>query len=91
MLAHNGRLAFHPARLSCQPRSPTMTTPASAIREEVSELIEDQIEVFGQPSRLTSSELLECHYRAERIKELGQELDRIGRTTVLEKRFGKAA
>ena len=68
-----------------------MTTPASAMREEVWELIEDQIEVFGKPACLTSSELMEYHYRAERIEELGQELDRIASTTVLEKLFGKAA
>jgi hypothetical protein len=68
-----------------------MTTPASAIREEVWELIDDQIEVFGRPSRLTPSELSECHCRAERIKQLGQELDLISRGAVLEKRFGRAA
>jgi hypothetical protein len=63
-----------------------MTTPASAIREEVWELIDDQIEAFGRPSRLTSSELSECHYRAERIKQLGQELDQMSSTAILEKR-----
>ena len=68
-----------------------MTTPASAIRDEVRELIQVQIETFGQPSRLTSSELSECHCRAERIKLLGQELDRVGAMTILEQRFGKAA
>jgi hypothetical protein len=68
-----------------------MTTPANAIREEVWELIDDQIEAFGRPSRLTPSELSECHCRAERIRQLGQELDRIGRTAILEKRFGTAA
>jgi hypothetical protein len=68
-----------------------MTTPASAIREEVWELIDDQIEAFGRPTRLTSSELSECHYRAERIKQLGQELDRISSTTILEMRFGRAS
>jgi hypothetical protein len=68
-----------------------MTTPASAIRDEVWELIEDQIEVFGQSSPLTPLELAECHYRAERIKQLGQELDRIGRAAILEGRFGRAA
>jgi hypothetical protein len=67
-----------------------MTTPANAIREEVRELIEDQIEAFGRPSRLTSK-LSDCHCRAERIKQLGQELDRIGSTAILEKRFGSAA
>jgi len=68
-----------------------MTTPASAIKEEVWELIDDQIEAFGRPTRLTPSELTECHYRAERIKQLGQELDRISSAAILEKRFGRAA
>ena len=68
-----------------------MTTPANAIREEVWHLIGVQIETFGHPSRLTSSELHECHIRAERIRQLGQELDRIGRAAILEKRFGSAA
>jgi hypothetical protein len=68
-----------------------MTTPASAIREEVWELIDDQIEAFGRPSRLTPAELSECRCRAERIKQLGQELDRISRTAIMEKRFGEAA
>jgi hypothetical protein len=68
-----------------------MTTPASAIREEVWELIDDQIEAFGRPSRLTPSELSECRCRAERIRQLGQELDRMSSTAILEKRFGTAA
>lgn len=68
-----------------------MTTPASAIRDEVWELIDAQIKTFGQPSRLTPSELSEFSYRAERIKQLGRDLDRIGRTTILDKRFGRAA
>ena len=68
-----------------------MTTPANAIRDEVWELIDDQIEAFRRPSRLTPSELSECHYRAERIRQLGQELDLIGRASILEKRDGRAA
>ena len=68
-----------------------MTTPASAIKDEVRELLEDQIEAFGQPSRLTASQLSECHCRSERIRQLGQELDRIGKAAILEKRFGRAA
>ena len=68
-----------------------MTTPASAIRNEIQELIHHQIERFGQPTPLTSSQLIECSYRAERIRQLGQELDRIDRAAILEKRFGKAA
>jgi hypothetical protein len=68
-----------------------MTTPASAIRDEVWELIEAQIKTFGQPSRLTPSELSEFYYRAERIRQLGHELDLIGRTAIHEKRFGRVA
>jgi len=79
------------SRLNYRERSPTMTTPANAIRDEVWELIDIQIETFRQPSRLTSSELTEYHYRAERIKNLGEELDRIGRTAIFEKRWESAA
>ena len=68
-----------------------MTIPATAIKHEIRELIEVQIEIFRQPSRLTSSELSECHCRAERIKQLGQELDRISSAAILEKKFGRAA
>src|SRR5215470_16576754 len=71
------------ARLSAE--ASAMTTPAIAIRNEIRELIKLQIEMFGQPHSLTSSELIDCSYRAERIKQLGQELDRIGRTAILEK------
>jgi hypothetical protein len=79
------------ARLNYCKRSFTMTSPASAIRDEVRELIQAQIETFGQPSRLTSSELEEYRRRAERIKLLGEELDRIATTTILKERFGRAA
>ena len=68
-----------------------MTTPAIGIKNEIRELIQLQIEMFGQPHALTGSELIECSYRAERIKQLGQELDRIGRAVILEKRFATAA
>jgi hypothetical protein len=52
-----------------------VTTPATAIKNEIRELIHLHIEMFGQPQSLTSSELIECSCRAERIKQLGQELD----------------
>jgi len=68
-----------------------MTTPASAIRDEVRMLIELQIATFSKPSRLTSSELSEYHHRAELINQLGGELNRISRMAILEERFGKAA
>jgi len=34
-----------------------MTTPATAIKDEVRVLIDVQIETFGQPARLTPSQL----------------------------------
>jgi hypothetical protein len=68
-----------------------MTDPATAIRDEIRELIEAQIETFAQPASLTPSELSECHCRAGRIKLLGQELDRIGTVAILEKQFGRAS
>jgi len=67
-----------------------MTTPATAIRDEVRKLIQAQIETFSRSSRLTPSELSEHHYRAERIRQLGHELDRIGTMTILREKFGKA-
>jgi len=68
-----------------------MTTPANAMRYEVWKLIDDQIKTFGQPSPLTASELSDFSYRAERIKQLGLELDQIDRTAILENLFSRAA
>ena len=69
-----------------------MTTPASAIKDELRVLIEVQIETFGQPSPLTSSdELCEFHDRAEKIRMLCQELNRIGARSVIERRLVRAS
>jgi len=68
-----------------------MTTPASAIKDEVRELIHAQIAIFGQPAPLTSSDLEDCRRRAERIKLLGRELDQVSTTAILEERFGRAS
>jgi hypothetical protein len=59
-----------------------MTNPAFAIKLEVSQLVELQIETLRQESALTSAELLDYHMRAEKIKILYQELDQIGRRRV---------
>jgi len=67
-----------------------MTAPATAVRDEIRELIEAQIKTFGQPTPLTPSELSECHCRAERIKLLGQELDRVATRAIVQGRFGTA-
>ena len=55
-----------------------MTSPATAIKTEIRELIDVQIQVFGQPSPLTPFDLEEFRRRAERIKSLGQKLDQVG-------------
>jgi hypothetical protein len=52
-----------------------MTTPASAIKHEVRQLIDAQIEIFGQSSALTASQLQKYHERYERIRTLCEELD----------------
>jgi len=53
------------------------------IKTAIRKLIDLQIEVFGQPAPLTPFELEDFRRRAERINLLGQELDRVGRTTIL--------
>jgi hypothetical protein len=67
-----------------------MTTPASAIKDEVRALIDAQNETFGQPAPLSPSQLREFHDRSETIKMLCQELNRIGTSSVMERRFEKA-
>jgi len=58
-----------------------MTSSATAIKTEIRELIDLQIQVFGQPAPLTPFELDDCR-RAERIKSLGRELDQLGTTAI---------
>ncbi|MGA8622821.1 MAG: hypothetical protein WB660_30395 [Candidatus Sulfotelmatobacter sp.] len=59
-----------------------MTHPASAIKHEVHQLADLQIQTLRQQSSLTSSELLDYHGRFEKITVLYQEMDRISRTRV---------
>ena len=54
-----------------------MTSPATAIKTEIQELIDLQIQVFGQRAPLTPFELEDCR-RVERVKSLGRKLDQIG-------------
>jgi hypothetical protein len=61
-----------------------MTTPATTIKDEIRELIDIQIDAFGQPTPVTASELSECRYRSERIKLFGHELDRIRTGVILD-------
>ena len=56
-----------------------MTDPASAIRHEVGQLVEIQIQAFKQESRLSPSQLTDYHNRSEQITRLYRELDQIAR------------
>jgi hypothetical protein len=56
-----------------------MTDPASAIRSEVHQLVELQIQTFRQESSLTPSQLLDYHNRSDQISRLYRELDQIAR------------
>jgi hypothetical protein len=56
-----------------------VTDPASTIKREVFELIDLQIAALRQPSSLGPSELQNFRVRAERLRTLYEELDRIGR------------
>jgi hypothetical protein len=64
-----------------------MTAPASAIKDEVRLLIEVQIEIFGQDTALTSSQLREFRRRSAKINMLCQELNRIGTTRLMDERL----
>ncbi len=67
-----------------------ITDPASAIKREVLQLVDLQIETLRQESSLNSSQLLNYQSRSERIRALYGELDRIGRNRV-EFKFAKAS
>jgi hypothetical protein len=60
-----------------------MISRATAIKREIRELIDLQIQVFRQLAPLTPFELEDFRRRAERINLLGQELDRAGWTAIL--------
>jgi len=55
----------------------------SAIKREVLQLIDLQIETLKQRSSLDSSQLTDFQARSERIRKLYDELDRIGPTYLL--------
>ena len=57
-----------------------MTDPATAIRREVLQLIELQIETLRRDGRLTDCDLEQYRARSGKLSHLYQELDRIGRT-----------
>jgi hypothetical protein len=65
-------------QLDLSEEASVMTSPATAIKSEIHELIDLQIQVFGQPAILTPFELEDFRRRAERIKSFGRELDHVG-------------
>jgi hypothetical protein len=83
------RFCLQSARISVE--LPMMTAPAIAIKDEVHVLIEVQIETFGQPGPLTASQLREYLHRAEKIRTLCQELNRLGTTNVMERLVERAS
>jgi hypothetical protein len=54
-----------------------MTDPASAIKREVHQLVDLQIQTLRQPSCLTTSDLLDYRVRSKKLTVLYQELDQI--------------
>jgi hypothetical protein len=59
-----------------------MTDPATAIRREVVQLIDQQIETLRREGHLTDSDLDQLRLRSGRISDLYQEHDRIVRSRI---------
>jgi hypothetical protein len=59
-----------------------MTEPATAIKREVFQLIDQQIEILRQEGRLTDTDWDQLRLRSGRISDLYQELDRIVRSRI---------
>ena len=58
-----------------------MTDPASAIKREVHQLVDLQIQALRQPSCLTTSDMLDHRVRSKKLTVLYQELDQITRAS----------
>jgi len=58
-----------------------MTDPTSAIKREVHQLVDLQIQTLRQPSCLTTSDLLDYRVRSKKLTVLYQELDQIRRAS----------
>jgi hypothetical protein len=59
-----------------------MTDPTSAIKREVHQLVDLQIETLRQPSNLTASELVDYRVRSKKITVLYHELDQLQRASL---------
>ncbi len=58
-----------------------MTDPASAIKREVHQLVDLQIETLRQPPNLTTSDLVDYRVRSKTITVLYHELDQLRRAS----------
>jgi hypothetical protein len=58
-----------------------MTDPASAIKHEVHQLVDLQIETLRQSSSLTTSDLLDYRVRSQKIGVLYQKSDQMRRAS----------
>ena len=58
-----------------------VTDPASAIKHEVHQLVDLQIQTLRQPSSLNTSDLLDYGVRSKKLTVLYQELDQIRRAS----------
>ena len=56
-----------------------MTDPASAIKREVHQLVDRQIETLRKPSGLTTSDLSDYRERSDKITTLYREMDQMRR------------
>jgi hypothetical protein len=59
-----------------------MTDPATAIKREVFQLVDQQIETLRREGHLTDSDLDQFRLRSGRISDLYQEHDRIVRSRI---------
>jgi len=59
-----------------------MTDPATAIKREVFQLIDLQIETLRREGRPTDCDLDDCRTRSGEITRLYREIDRIGRDRI---------
>jgi len=59
-----------------------VTDPVSGIRNEVQQLIQQQIDTLRLESSLTSAQLWEYHSRSNRITALYRELDQLRRDRI---------
>jgi hypothetical protein len=69
----------------------TMTDPATAIKREVFQLIDQQIETLRRAGHLTDSDLDQFRLRSGRISDLYQEHDRIVRSHIAPLRLARAS